>query len=77
MPWPSGKDFAQKHNKKLLKSPAKAQKAADIATGALKRGVPEGEAIAIGNAYVKKHSAAKPKTSWQKAAASRTGTKKR
>lgn len=55
MPWPSGKEFAAKHNKRL--KGAKAQKAADIATAALNRGVPEGEAIAIGNKWAKRHSA--------------------
>lgn len=47
MPWPKGTDFAKKHNHKL--HGAAAQKAADVATAALKSGVPEGEAIAIGN----------------------------
>jgi uncharacterized protein YdaT len=53
MPWPSGKSFASAHNKKL--KGARAQKAADIATAALKRGVPEGESIAIANAWAKRH----------------------
>lgn len=59
MPWPSGKEFASKHNKKLAKSPAKAQKAADIATGALKSGMPEGESIAIANKWAKTHHASR------------------
>lgn len=53
MPWPSGKAFAKSHNHKLKGK--RAQKAADIATAALNRGVPEGEAIAIGNAWAKRH----------------------
>lgn len=56
MPWPSGKGFAKKHNHKLH-GPA-AQKAADVATAALKSGVPEGEAIAIGNKIGNKRASA-------------------
>lgn len=52
MPWPDPKAFARKHNKKLLSAPAKAKKAASVATAALKRGVQEGEAIAIGDKSV-------------------------
>lgn len=47
MPWPTGAGFAARHNKKL--HGAAAQKAADIATAMVKRGVPEGEAIATAN----------------------------
>lgn len=47
MPW-TGKTFAAKHNHKL--SGASASKAARIATGMVKAGAPEGEAIATANA---------------------------
>ena len=47
MPWPHGKDFASKHNKKLHGEAA--QKAADVATAMVNKGVPEGEAIATAN----------------------------
>lgn len=57
MPWPSGKAFAAKHNKKLRG--ARAQKAADVATGALKSGVPEGEAVAIANKWAQRHGRGK------------------
>ena len=53
MPW-TGKQFAAKHNHKL--SGAGATKAAAIATAMVKRGVPEGVAIATANkraAFVK------------------------
>ncbi len=47
MPWPTGRDFAPKHNKKL--KGAAATKAAKVATAMVNRGVPEGEAIATAN----------------------------
>lgn len=47
MPWPTGKGFAEKHNKKLKGEAA--QKAADQATALVKKGMDEGEAIAIAN----------------------------
>lgn len=47
MPWPHGKDFASKHNKKL--KGAAAQKAADQATAMVNKDVPEGIAIATAN----------------------------
>jgi uncharacterized protein YdaT len=47
MPWPTGKGFAEKHNKKL--KGAAAQKAADQATAMVREGVPEGIAIATAN----------------------------
>ena len=47
MPW-TGPEFAEKHNRKL-KGPA-AAKAARVATAMVEAGVPEGEAIATGNA---------------------------
>lgn len=47
MPWPTGKGFAYKHNKKL--SGAAAQKAADVATAIVKKGGDEGMAIAVAN----------------------------
>jgi uncharacterized protein YdaT len=50
MPW-TGPEFKVKHNRKLS-APA-AKKAAAIATAMLKRGVPEGEAIATANARAK------------------------
>ena len=56
MPW-TGKQFASRHNKKL--SGAKATKAAAIATAMVKRGVPEGEAIATANARSKGKQSAK------------------
>jgi uncharacterized protein YdaT len=46
MPWTPA-EFKAKHNKKL--SPAAAKKAAAQANALLKRGLPEGEAIAIAN----------------------------
>lgn len=49
MPWPTGKGFADKHNKKLKGGAA--QKAADMATAMVKSGVPEGEAIATANKH--------------------------
>lgn len=48
MPWPTGKSFASKHNKKL-KGPA-ATKAAKMATGMIAKGMAEGKAIRIANA---------------------------
>ena len=50
MPWPSGKQFAAKHNHSL-KGPA-AQKAADIASAVLRKSGDEGKAIRIANAKV-------------------------
>jgi uncharacterized protein YdaT len=47
MPWPTGRDFAKKHNKKL--KGAAASKAAKQANALLKKGIPEGESIAIAN----------------------------
>lgn len=47
MPWPRGRDFAARHNHKL--TGAAATKAKDVANAMLKRGVPEGEAIATAN----------------------------
>lgn len=46
MPW-SAKTFAARHNKKL--SGEAASKAAGQANALLRKGVPEGEAIAIAN----------------------------
>lgn len=46
MPW-SGKDFAERHNRKLTGVAAKA--AAGQANALLKKGMNEGEAIAIAN----------------------------
>lgn len=57
MPW-TGKQFAAKHNKKL--SGQKADKAASIATAMVKRGAPEGTAIATANKRV--GSSAKQRT---------------
>jgi uncharacterized protein YdaT len=47
MPWRSGKDFAERHNKKLKGDAA--TKARDVAQAMIAKGVPEGEAIATGN----------------------------
>jgi hypothetical protein len=47
MPWKSGAAFAQRHNKKL--SGAAATKAKDQAEAMMRRGVPEGVAIATAN----------------------------
>jgi uncharacterized protein YdaT len=47
MPW-TAKSFAKKHNHKL--KGAAASKAARVATAMVKKGVPEGIAIATGNA---------------------------
>lgn len=49
MPWPTGKGFAEKHNKKL--KGAAAQKAADMATAMVREGTPEGIAIATANKH--------------------------
>ena len=51
MPW-TGKEFAEKHDKKLKGK--KAEKAAAQATAMVKAGVPEGEAIATANKHAKK-----------------------
>lgn len=47
MPWPTGKSFAEKHNKKLHGEAA--ETAASQATAMVEKGVPEGEAIATAN----------------------------
>lgn len=47
MPWKSGAEFAARHNKKL--KGAAASKAKDQAEAMIKKGVPEGEAIATAN----------------------------
>lgn len=47
MPWKTGRDFAQKHNKKLTGKAASA--AAKQATAMVRAGVPEGVAIATAN----------------------------
>ena len=47
MPWPTGKSFASKHNKKLKGSAASA--AAKQASAMVREGVPEGIAIATAN----------------------------
>jgi uncharacterized protein YdaT len=47
MPWKSGKAFASKHNKKLKGEAAETAK--NQANALLKKGMPEGEAIAIAN----------------------------
>lgn len=47
MPW-TAESFKAKHNKGLSKS--QASKGARVATAMVKAGVPEGEAIATGNA---------------------------
>lgn len=49
MPWPTGKGYAKKHNKKL--HGASAQKAADMATAMVREGVPESIAIATANKH--------------------------
>lgn len=48
MPW-SGKSFASRHNKKL--SAREAKRAAKQANALLKKGMDEGEAIAIANKH--------------------------
>jgi uncharacterized protein YdaT len=48
MPW-DAQSFATKHNKKLVKRPAAARQAAKQANAMLKKGVPEGVAIATAN----------------------------
>jgi uncharacterized protein YdaT len=50
MPW-TGAQFKAKHNHGL--STGQANKAARVATAMIERGVPEGEAIATGNARAK------------------------
>jgi len=47
MPW-TGAQFRARHNRGL--SPAQARKGARVANAMLARGLPEGEAIATGNA---------------------------
>lgn len=47
MPWPTGKVFASKHNKKLTGRAASS--AAKQATAMVRAGVPEGIAIATAN----------------------------
>jgi len=46
MPW-TGKQYRERHNSKL--SPSQADHAANMANAMLRRGVPEGEAIATAN----------------------------
>lgn len=48
MPWPTGKSFAERHNKKLKGEAA--EKAARVATGLVNKGEDEGKAIRIANA---------------------------
>lgn len=68
MPWPHGSDFASKHNHKLHGRAA--QKAADVATAMVNKGVPEGEAIAtankVGNNASKKHPKNRPYNFYKK-----------
>lgn len=52
MPWPTAKSFS-KHNRAATGRTG--QKAANIATGILKKTGDDGKAIRIANAYVKKH----------------------
>lgn len=52
MPWPSGKDFSAKHNKKLKGKAA--DKAAAQATSILEKTGDEGLAIAVANKNAKK-----------------------
>lgn len=47
MPWKTGAEFAERHNKKL--KGVAATKARDQAQAMIARGVPEGEAIATAN----------------------------
>jgi uncharacterized protein YdaT len=47
MPWKSGKAFASKRNKKLKGKAAETAK--NQANALLRKGIPEGEAIAIAN----------------------------
>ena len=47
MPWPTGKGFASKHNKKLHGEAA--TKAAHVATALVEKGEDEGKAIRIAN----------------------------
>lgn len=56
MPW-TADSFRSKHNHKLSKG--QASKASSIANAMLKRGVPEGEAIATANARAEGKSKAK------------------
>jgi uncharacterized protein YdaT len=49
MPWPTGKGFAESHNKKL--KGAAADKAAEMATAMVNSGTPEGIAIATANKH--------------------------
>jgi uncharacterized protein YdaT len=49
MPWGSGKEFAERHNKKLTGKAA--DKAAEMATAMVKEGVDEGVAIATANKH--------------------------
>jgi uncharacterized protein YdaT len=53
MPW-TGKQFAEKHNKKL--HGAAASKAAEMATAMVNSGTPEGEAIATASKHANKMS---------------------
>ncbi len=52
MPWKSGKEFAEKHNKSLRGEAA--DKAAKQASAMIKQGVDEGIAIATANKHAKK-----------------------
>lgn len=52
MPW-TGKEFKERHNKGL--SDEEAHRAARIANAMLKRGVPEGEAIATASSRASDH----------------------
>jgi uncharacterized protein YdaT len=52
VPWPTAKSF-RKHNRRSVG--AAGQKAANIATGLLKKGASEGKAIRIANGYLKHH----------------------
>jgi uncharacterized protein YdaT len=57
MPWPSGKEFAKKHNKALHGKAA--QKAADQATAILAKTGDEGLAIAVANKNAKRRKIAR------------------
>lgn len=62
MPW-TGPEFKRKHNKKLSSSQAK--HAARQATAMLRRGVPEGEAIATANKDVHKRRRSNNRRKWR------------
>lgn len=65
MPWPTGKSFASKHNKKLHGKAA--SKAAEMATAMVKEGTPEGVAIATANKHGNKMQGEDKRTKRQKA----------